>query len=64
VITGGLEAVLEGYIYRMNTMVFSPDGSQVVSILSNWDAATIKLETILEGHSREVTSAIFSPDGR
>ena len=52
----------------MNSVVFSPDGSHVVSgsgdnTVRIWNAATGESEAELKGHSSWVNSVVFSPDG-
>ncbi|KAG4428260.1 hypothetical protein IFR05_016256 [Cadophora sp. M221] len=60
---------LEGHTDGVTSVVFSPDGKQVVSgsrdqTVRLWDAATGKRLQTLEGHADGVTSVAFSPDGK
>jgi WD40 repeat protein len=52
----------------MQSAVFSPDGTHIVSASDDntaciWNAATCEPEAELKGHSDYVCSAFFSPDG-
>ena len=52
----------------MNSAVFSPDGSRIVSASFDntarvWDAKTGVVVATLSGHTDRVVSAAFSPDG-
>ena len=60
--------ILEGHSGIINTVVFSPDGSRVVSSSDDetvriWDVQTGECQYILEGHSGRIRSVVFSPDG-
>jgi WD40 repeat protein len=60
--------MLSGHEDRVNTAVFSVDGSRVVTASLDktarvWDAATGKVLVVLRGHTSSVESAGFSPDG-
>ncbi len=64
-----LRAVLRGHTQAANTVVFSPNGAQVLTSSIDgtarvWDAATGKTLRVLKGHKDWVNSAEFSPDGR
>ncbi|KAE9394627.1 hypothetical protein BT96DRAFT_886390 [Gymnopus androsaceus JB14] len=59
---------LEGHTHLVNSVAFSPDGTQIVSGSDDqsvriWDASTGKEIHKLEGHTDSVLSAAFSPDG-
>jgi WD40 repeat protein len=61
-------AVLRGHTDGVNSAVFSPDGSRIVTASNDksariWDAATAKQIAVLHGHDDRVNSAAFSPDG-
>ena len=60
--TGECEAELRGHIDYVNSVIFSPDGSHVVS---GSDDKTVQIwnVAVLRGHSHYVTSVVFSPDG-
>ena len=65
--TGKEIAVLRGHEYQVNSAVFSPDGTRVVTASADktariWDAATGKEVAVLR-HEDEVYSAAFSTDG-
>ena len=52
----------------VNSAVFSPDGSRVVTASRDktarlWDAKTGAALATLSGHTDVVNSAVFSPDG-
>ena len=58
-----------GHKGRINSIAFSPDGSQIIlgsddHTIRVWDAST-GIETLppLRGHDNGVTSVAFSPDG-
>src|SRR5215469_1738117 len=62
------QLALAGHAGLVNTAVFSPDGSRVVTASWDntarvWDAATGASAAILSGHRGWVNSAAFSPDG-
>ncbi len=59
---------LDGHTGRVNSVVFSPDGSRLASgsvdnTVRLWDASTGVLLNTLEGHAAWVSSVAFSPDG-
>jgi len=63
--------MLEGHKrgYSINSALFSPDGTQLLSgsddrTLRLWDCSTGKTVKILEGHEKYVRSVVFSPDGK
>ncbi len=52
----------------VNSVVFSPDGSRIVSgsddyMVKIWNADTGEVERTLKGHKSDVTSVAFSSDG-
>jgi WD40 repeat protein len=58
-----------GHRSDVSSVVFSPDGSQVLSgsydrTVKLWDAATGRVIRTYTGHTGLVTSVAFSPDGR
>ena len=58
----------EGVLCRVNTAVFSVDGTLIVTASQDrtarvWDASTGKEKGVLRGHESEVVSAVFSADG-
>ena len=62
------EQVLWGHTGWVNSVVFSPDGSHVVSgsidkTVRIWNVVTGECEAELVGHSDSVNAVIFSPDG-
>ena len=62
-------AVLKGHDDAVDSAVFSPDGSRVVTASADttariWDAATGTQIAVLKGHDEKVWSAAFSPDGQ
>ena len=62
------EKVLLGHQAGVCSVVFSPDGSCVVSgsydgTVCIWNVATGESEAVLKGHSLNVNSVIFSPHG-
>ncbi|KAJ7301120.1 hypothetical protein DFH08DRAFT_120895 [Mycena albidolilacea] len=65
----GTDAVLNGHRDSVTSVVFSPDGTCIVSgsddnTVRVWDAETqTKVGAPLEGHKNRVTSVAFSPDG-
>src|SRR5205823_1720856 len=55
----------------LDSMLFSPDGSRLLSASNYpdnaarlWDAATSRLLAVLTGHQNAIWSVAFSPDGR
>ena len=63
-----LIATLEGHIYRVTSVSFSPDGTMLASGASDgtvklWDMATRRNTATLEGHTSVAYSVSFSPDG-
>jgi WD40 repeat protein len=66
--TGEQLVTLEGHSGYVNSVIWSPDGSKVVSgsedkTIRIWHAASGTLTTTLRGHSTEVRSVAWSPDG-
>ena len=62
------EQVLLGHSNFVLSVIFSPDGSRIVSGSADntvriWNAVTGESEAELRGHSSGVTSVAFSPDG-
>jgi WD40 repeat protein len=60
--------VIEGHTDNVNSAVYSPDGTRIVSgsddkTVRVWDAYTGKQLAVLEGHTNWVWSAAFSPNG-
>jgi WD40 repeat protein len=61
-------AVLRGHEAEVNSAVFSPAGSRIVTASWDrtariWDAASGREIAVLRGHKDTVYSAAFSPDG-
>jgi WD40 repeat protein len=61
-------ATLTGHTGAVNSAVFSPDGTRIVTASSDktarvWDAQDGRLLSTLTGHTAAVDPAIFSPDG-
>jgi WD40 repeat protein len=61
-------ANLKAHISEVNSAVFSPDGTKVVTASYDktakiWEATTGRLLANFVGHTSEVNSAVFSPDG-
>ncbi len=59
---------LRGHAGRVQSIVFGPDGSRVVTGSADrtarvWDASTGAQLLTLSGHTDEITTAAFSPDG-
>ena len=67
VATGENEAELKGHSTRLNSVVFSLDGSCIVSGSDKdvhiGNVATRESEAELKGNSAHMNSVIFSPDG-
>ena len=66
--TGAVLRTFEGHAAPVSSVVFSPDGSRVLSgswdmSIKLWDAATGTLVHTFQGHFGSVTSVAFSPDG-
>jgi len=63
---------LQGHTRAVNSVAYSPDGSQLASGSSDetiilWNVANSTVERTLQGqqgHTEEVTSVAYSPDGR
>ena len=59
---------LEGHTNRVQSVLFSPDGTTLASTSSDgtvklWDVATKQNIATLQGHTDDVWSVSFSPDG-
>jgi WD40 repeat protein len=59
---------LHGHTGAVNSAVFSPDGTRLVTASADktariWDAKTGQVIATLQGHAGHVNSASFSPDG-
>ena len=65
--SGTVIAVLKGHTRRVRSVVYSSDGSKVVTLGKKtarlWDGATGTEIVVLKDHSETVLSASFSPDG-
>jgi WD40 repeat protein len=64
--TGGL--VLEGHTDCVNSVAYSPDGSQIISgsddmTVRVWDVVSAVHVRTLTGHTKGVKSVAFAPDG-
>jgi WD40 repeat protein len=60
---------LEGHIYAVNSVAFSPDGKRLATgsydkTAKIWDLDSAKALTTLEGHTDIVWNVAFSPDGK
>ena len=60
---------LNGHTKFVNSVDFSPDGTQIVSgsgddTIKVWDAITGECRQTLEEHCGSVNSVTFSPDGK
>ena len=67
-VTGESEAELKGHLGRVISVVFSPDGSHVISgsydnTVHIWNVAMGESEAELKGHLSWVNSVVLSPDG-
>jgi WD40 repeat protein len=67
--TGKQHPDLVGHTDVVTGLVFSPDGSQLVSSSRDkdarvWDPQTLKLVKVLHRHTAFVSGLAFSPDGR
>jgi len=65
---GACMQTLEGHRDWVSSVVFSPDGTRIVSgsidnTVRIWDASNGGCLHTLEGHSDSVNSVVFSPDG-
>ncbi|GAA0583660.1 TIR domain-containing protein [Rhizomicrobium electricum] len=66
--TGKVLVVLRGHDGQIKSVVFSPDGTRVVTASSDatarvWDARSGQQIAVLRGHDEGLTFADFSPDG-
>ena len=62
------DGILIGHTDAVNSVSYSPDGSQLVSgstdgTVKLWDVSTEGITTTFTGHTDAVTSVAFSPDG-
>jgi len=69
--TGKLVTELRGHTSHVSSVLFSPDGSRLLSASDYpdntarlWDAATGRLLGILAGHKNTVSTIAFSSDGK
>jgi WD40 repeat protein len=67
--TGKELVTLKGHRYPVESVVYSPDGKQIVTASLDekacvWEADTGKLLHTLKGHTCGVVAARFSPDGQ
>jgi WD40 repeat protein len=68
VATGRAIRTFSGYSYVVNSVIFSPDGTQILSSADDrtvklWDAATGREIRTFSGYSYVVNTTGFSPDG-
>ena len=67
-ISGKRLLTLSGFSDEVDSVVFSPDDSKLLTASANtailWDVATGNKLVEFNGHEDSVTEAIFSPDGR
>jgi WD40 repeat protein/Tfp pilus assembly protein PilF len=67
--SGQVEKVFKGHTNTIADLVFSRDGTRLVSAahdgtLRVYDVASGRAEMVLEGHTKDVRQVVFSPDGR